>query len=82
MVKVIIVAHVAVISHLDYNLHLGNHWIVGVCENTVQYGANTVSLTRLQIKFPWYIVTSVAITMLESRRKSKSPVSQSKTIHH
>ena len=43
IVTVIIVAHVAVILHLDYNLHLGNHGIVGVCGNT---GVDTVSLTR------------------------------------
>ncbi len=49
MVKVIIFAHVAVISHLDYNLYLGNHGMVGVCDNT---GEDTVSIKRLQLSFP------------------------------
>ncbi len=61
----------SVISPLDYNLHLGNHETIGVCDNT------SVDTYMLTITFPWYIVISVAITLLESRRKSKSPVSQS-----
>ena len=33
--------------------------------------------TRLAIKFPWYVVTSVAKTLLEAGRVSKFSVSQS-----
>ena len=48
MVNVIIVAHVAVILRTDYNLHLGNHGIEAVSENT---GVDTVLLACLQIGF-------------------------------
>ena len=48
MVKVIIVAHVAVISRTDYKLNPGNHRTTGVGDNT---GVDTVSLACLSLSF-------------------------------
>ena len=49
MVKIIIVAYVAVISRTDYKLQLGNHGIVGVSDAAA---VDTVSLACLQKSFP------------------------------
>ena len=49
MVKVIIVAHVAVISRSDYKLHPGDQRTTGANDNT---GVETVSLACLSLRFP------------------------------
>ncbi len=48
-VQVIIVAYLAVISRTDYKIHLGNHGVVGVSDNT---GVATVSLACIPSSFP------------------------------
>ncbi len=49
MVKVIIVAHVAVISRTDYKVHTGNNGRTGVSDNT---GVDAVSLACLPLSLP------------------------------